>query len=339
MVFRASGQARESSPLRDPRAVGVSAVFHVAILAVASIAALGARSPTATAPPNVLYGEIGPVDNRAARDDGGGAPGDRGGTAETLRITTESRASRGRAALDGAADQLLAEDLPRSSVAPRTEKPPVGPSTTGLGLLKGDDDGGGGGSGGGSGGGVGTGIGPGTEFFGARDRASSFAYVVDCSGSMSNRGALRIAKAELLASLERLPPDALFAVVFYNVRATVFPNAEGRPSLMPATIANKERLRTRLNAIHPDGGTDHLVALRAAIAMKPEVMFFLTDAERMEADDARVIRDESGSIRIQAIELGDGPLTGATSPLRDLATGTGGTFRHIDLSSRPLARP
>ena len=59
-------------------------MFHVAILAVASIAALGARSPTATAPPNVLYGEIGPVDNRAARDDGGGAPGDRGGTSETL---------------------------------------------------------------------------------------------------------------------------------------------------------------------------------------------------------------------------------------------------------------
>lgn len=339
MTFQESNRTREPSPLRDPRAVGVSAVFHVAILALASFAALGVGSPTATSPPKVLSAEIGPVDNRAPRDDGGGAAGDLGGTSETLRITSESRASRGRAALDNAADKLLTEDVPRSTVAPRTENLPVGPSTTGLGLLSGQDDGGGGGSGGGSGGGVGKGVGPGTEFFGAQDRASSFAYVIDCSGSMSNRGALRTAKAELLSSLDRLPPDAMFTVVFYNVRATVFPDAEGRPALMPATVGNKERLKTRLNAIRPDGGTDHTVALRAALKIRPEVIFFLTDAERMEGDDAKSIRDEAGSIRIQAIELGDGPLTGATSPLRDLATATGGTFRHIDLSARPSAKP
>ena len=66
------------------------------------------------------------------------------------------------------------------------------------------------------------GIGPGTEFFGAKDRASSFAYVIDCSGSMSNRGALRIAKAELINSLDRIPPDAKFTVVFYSVKARRF---------------------------------------------------------------------------------------------------------------------
>jgi von Willebrand factor type A domain len=331
---------REPSPLRDVRALGASAAFHVAILALASIAALGVHTPFTTAPPKVLNAEIGPVDNRVPKDEGGGAAGELGGTSEALRISTESRASRGKAALDGVADRLLADAPPPPVDSPRaTEKAPPGPSTTGLGLLQGAGPGGGGGSGGGSGGGVGKGIGPGTEFFGAQDRASSFAYVIDCSGSMSNRGALRIAKAELLNSLDRLPPDAMFTVVFYSVRATVFPDANGMPALMPATRDNKARLRTRLNAIHPDGGTDHGVALRAAIATKPEVIFFLTDAERMEVDDAKALRDEAGAIRIQAIEFGDGPVSGATSPLRDLATGTGGTFRHIDLSAPSSPKP
>ena len=61
-----------------------------------------------------------------------------------------------------------------------------GPQTTGQGLIPGSGSGGGGGAGGGSGGGAGRGIGPGTQFFGARDHAHSFAYVIDCSGSMAS---------------------------------------------------------------------------------------------------------------------------------------------------------
>ena len=47
---------------------------------------------------------------------------------------------------------------------------------------------------------------------------------------MTNRGSIDIAKGELLASLDRLPPDARFGVVFYNSAPPRSPTARGRPS-------------------------------------------------------------------------------------------------------------
>ena len=124
--------------------------------------------------------------------------------------------------------------------------------------------GGGGGAGGGSGGGAGRGVGPGTEFFGAREHGQSFAYVIDCSGSMSLRDALEVAKRELLASLNQLPPDARFAVVFYNEKPRVFSDPNGQQGMMPATMANKVRVQNQLLTVAPDGGTNHMMALRTA---------------------------------------------------------------------------
>ena len=216
-------------------------MFHVVLLILAALTAFGVTVPTSLASPAVMTAEIGPVDNRAPVETGGGAPGELGGTGKTesLRLSAEE-GSPGFVSRDDAAGQLLKDVLPPPANPAAAEKDPLGPATTGIGLLPGEGSGGGGGSGGGSGGGVGKGIGPGTEFFGAKEHASSFAYVIDCSGSMSNLGALRIAKAELVNSLDRIPPDAKFTVVFYSVETTVFPDAEGRAALMPATISNKD---------------------------------------------------------------------------------------------------
>ena len=68
-----------------------------------------------------------------------------------------------------------------------------------------------------------------------------------------------------------------------------------------------------------------------------EYASILTDAETMTEDEAASLRAAAGPIRIQAVEFGDGPSSGAASPLRSLATATGGTFRHVDLST--LAAP
>ena len=159
--------------------------------------------------------------------------------------------------------------------------------TSGLGVLPGPGPGGGGGSGGGSGGGVGRGVGPGTAFFGARERAGSFAYVIDCSGSMASRGSLDVAKRELLASLDQLPPDARFGVVFYNVRPTVFTDPPGRPGPDAGDRGEQGAGPRPAGAIVPDGGTNHMIALRAALALRPEVIFFLTDADLMTVQRRR----------------------------------------------------
>ena len=62
-------------------------------------------------------------------------------------------------------------------------------------------------------------------------------------------------------------PDAEFAVVFYNLLAKVLSDPQGRKGLMAATAANKARVRTQLATIVPDGGTDHMTALRTGLAI------------------------------------------------------------------------
>jgi hypothetical protein len=153
---------------------------------------------------------------------------------------------------------------------------------------------------------------------------------------MATRGSLEVAKRELNASLSRLPPDARFAIVFYNLHATVFSDPEGRHGLMPATAANKGRVGRQLTTIVPDGGTDHMQALHTALELRPEVIFFLTDADLMTQSDANAIVAEAGKTRIQAVEFGRGfEIPGVPNPLRNLATATGGTYRYIDVTQFP----
>jgi RNA polymerase sigma factor (sigma-70 family) len=170
-----------------------------------------------------------------------------------------------------------------------------------------------------------------TEFFSIVDRAGSFAYVIDRSGSMTARGSLDVAKHELLSSLSHIPPEARFAVIFYNNSATVFTDPSGHPGLMPATPANKARVRALLSNIDASLGTDHMLALRAALELKPEVIFFLTDADLMNRQEVAALLAEVGKTRIHVIEFKKG--VGEGNPaLRRLAVDTGGRCRVIDIN-------
>lgn len=332
----------ERSPLTDPRSLLSSAIFHALVLLAASAAVLGVAAPTETERPQVLRGEVDPVDNRASsvEGEGGGAPGPLAPErlASALEaVAPKEKSSEASATPPAPAEALLSEILPSSTPAESVKQSLPGPSTSvpGLESVPGMAGGGGGGSGGGVGGGIGRGVGPGTEFFGARENATSFAYVIDCSGSMATRGSLDVAKRELTSSLNRLPPDARFSVIFYNLQPTVFSDPQGHRGLMPATGANRERVAHQLSQIVPDGGTDHMLALRAALALKPEVIFFLTDADLMTQGDAAAVIQVAGNTRVQAVMFGRGTDTSDANPLRRLATATGGTYRYIDVTSFP----
>ena len=337
MIGRKSLESR--SPLTDPRSLVSSLLFHAALLIATSLAVLGVALPEAADLPQVLRGELDPVDNREPAKTGGGSAGELGGVGAlpvVPRAAGESAAGAG-AARDSSAEALLAEILPTSTTTtadPARQALP-GPQVTGLGVLPGPGLGGGGGAGGGSGGGIGRGVGPGTEFFGARERAGSFAYVIDCSGSMGTRNALEVAKRELIASLDQLPPDANFGIVFYNHQSKVFTDPQGHTGLMAATTANKARVHTQLAAVEPIGGTDHMLALGAALALHPEVIFFLTDADQMTTSDIQEILTKAGPTRIHCIEFGRGPDLGESTLLRKLAAATGGSFRYLDVLKFP----
>ena len=76
-------------------------------------------------------------------------------------------------------------------------------------------------------------------------------------------------------------------------------------------------------------------ALRPALKLKPEVVFFLTDADLMNDDNVNEILAEVGSTRIQAVEFGLGMELGRRTPLGRLATTTGGAYLYIDVSHFP----
>ncbi len=329
------------TPLTDPRSLGSSALFHGLLLLLAWLAVLNAAMPVASdSSPRPIRAELGAVDNRADRPqvpgEGGGSPGAIGGVNKIPLSSPESRTSTAAESGDPA-DALLAEILPDSQArGPETlQRALPGPQTTGEGIIPGSGMGGGGGSGGGTGSGVGRGIGPGTQFFGARDHAHSFAYVIDCSGSMNSHNSLTVAKRELLSSLNQLPPDAEFTVIFYSLVAKMLSDTQGRRGMMSATSANKVRVQTQLSAIVPDGGTDHMAALSMAMALKPEVIFFLTDADLMTNGDVNKILADIGSTRIQAVEFGRGPPMNEKTPLHRLSNTTGGSYFYIDVSQFP----
>jgi hypothetical protein len=155
---------------------------------------------------------------------------------------------------------------------------------------------------------------------------------------MAMRNSLEVAKRELLASLSQLAPDAQFAVIFYNSLPYLLTDPEGRKGMMAATESHKRQVQTQLATIAPDGGTDHMAALRKALELKPEVIFFLTDADLMSDTDVSRILAQVGSTRIQAIEFGMGTDVGQRPPLARLATTTGGTYLYIDVSRFPRSR-
>ncbi len=103
--------------------------------------------------------------------------------------------------------------------------------------------------------------------------------------------------------------------------------------MMPASPANKRRVQDLLNTIPPYGGTDHMLALRTALALRPEVIFFLTDADSMRPEEVGDILAIAGRTRIHAVEFGQTGLIGGSTPLQTLAKKSGGSYRYLDVNT------
>jgi hypothetical protein len=184
-----------------------------------------------------------------------------------------------------------------------------------------------------------------TALFGLVGEGYKFVYVFDRSGSMGGAGreSLRAVKAELLRSLKPLGSVHQFQIVFYNERPVAF-NPTGTPGRLAfATDENKQRVARFLDTIKADGGTAHEDALRVAIRMRPDVIFFLTDADDPKLKPAQLakIRHLAAGIIINAVEFGPGPKPAGRSFLADLAGQNGGKYVYIDISKRSKtgARP
>jgi hypothetical protein len=176
---------------------------------------------------------------------------------------------------------------------------------------------------GGAGGGGGLGL------FAAPGAGRSVVYVVDRSVSMGPSGALKVAVAELIAGLRRLPPTARFQVIAYNTAAPRL-IINRRDWLLPAdpeTVEQGVRLVADLRA---GGGTAHVNALCEGLKLRPDVLYFVTDADELTLDDVREVkRHNAFGTAIHVIELNRAAGSDPEGALRRLAQDNGGAYRRV----------
>lgn len=167
-----------------------------------------------------------------------------------------------------------------------------------------------------------------TTFFAVPARGQKIVYLIDRSASMGPNGALEVAGQELLASLNRLPKGTNFQVIVYNRSANLL--MPRYPDWLLAQQDVIKNVAAAVNVLPPEGGTDHIRALKFALSLHPDVVFFLTDAGDVQTDLLREItKFNQGRTAIHVIELIAGQGTRDAGPLQQLAHENRGTFQSV----------
>ncbi len=175
-----------------------------------------------------------------------------------------------------------------------------------------------------------------TSVFGVTGTGSKFVYIFDRSASMTDLDGLpmRAAKSHLVASLVTLDDVHQFQIIFYNDRLTFFnPRAPLPPGLLFASEGVKRQAVSFVRDIAADGGTNHIDALNRGIALQPDVIFFLTDADDPQlssADLSEIRRRNKGTI-INTVEFGAGAEPKTERTLANLARENGGQYVYVDV--------
>lgn len=172
-----------------------------------------------------------------------------------------------------------------------------------------------------------------TEVFGVRSRGAKFVYVFDRSASMEG-SPLSAAKRELIASLNGLDRRHQFQIIFYNQEPQLMPEFRASaPRMVFADEQGKRLAVSFIGGIFADGGTEHLRSLKMALALRPDAIFFLTDANepQMRPDELAAVRQFNRGTRINTIEFGSGESKAAINFLQRLAAENGGQHAYVDV--------
>lgn len=170
------------------------------------------------------------------------------------------------------------------------------------------------------------------ELFGLKGTGVKFVYLFDRSDSMQG-APIRALQHELVQSLQSLKGVHRFHIIFFNHRVSVWDGGGQRVSF--ATDANKRAAAQFVHSIAATGGTYRWDALRRALALQPDVVFFLTDTDNLMAAEQvneAIDRAQSAGITIQSIEFGVGAGGQRHNFLKELAHKTGGQYVYVDTS-------
>ncbi len=173
-----------------------------------------------------------------------------------------------------------------------------------------------------------------TRFFGVQGQGTSFVYVIDHSASMGSMGSLplNLARNEILASLNQLTDQNTFHIIFYNDTPKLIEVFGNR--LAWANEANKALASRHMAGITATGATRHREALLMAVALRPDVIYFLTDGDVPSLNDAELsefARRNAGGASIHAIQFGTGPRPLGENFLVKLARQNNGTYQYVNV--------
>ena len=111
------------------------------------------------------------------------------------------------------------------------------------------------------------------SFFGIQAAGGKFVFVIDKSGSMNADEKLILAKAEVTRSISALSSWQEFFVIFYSDKYLPMPAEH----LVHATPELLKKYIHWMEDVGPSGGTDPTIALRLALALRPDVIYLLSD--------------------------------------------------------------
>jgi hypothetical protein len=172
--------------------------------------------------------------------------------------------------------------------------------------------------------------GTGSEFMGVKSAARHVIYVIDFSGSM-NGDRFAHTRLELKRSIERLPEDGSFLVVFFDDGFVVMPPGK----LVPATARNKSIAKSWIDSVDTRGGTDPSQALDFALKLKPETIFMMTDGQFMSNDYVNQVIDQENVNRYTSINTIAFHERAAEAELKKIARENHGDYRYVPPPGAP----
>ena len=106
---------------------------------------------------------------------------------------------------------------------------------------------------------------------------------------------------------------------------------------LSASEENQHKLVRFVADLAAFGQTEHTRGLLAALKLKPEVIYLLTDGGEPALDlgQLRIIREQAaGRTSIHCIQFGRGPVGEAASFLQRMAAENRGSYVYIDVNGR-----
>lgn len=204
----------------------------------------------------------------------------------------------------------------------------------------------GGGAGEGGGAGLGEGFGQGSgighaSIWDLRVSGNRFAYVIDFSGSIVV--VVDELKRELKRSIGQLRSGQMFNVIlFYSTladRRERFATESFAPDLQPASVEVKRRVFEWLDRKAPMGSTDPLPAMKRALALAPQAIFFFSDGyfdDKVVEEIARANRTVQAQIHCVVFDeillanvSGAAQMSDGARRLKRIAEASGGKFKIV----------